>query len=86
MNKMKFLMAAFCVTTGSLFTACHDNEIDNNPDNQEVARTYHLTANANTAVSTNGESRALVQDGSNPKVLKSAWLANDEVMAFRFGR
>lgn len=82
MNKMKFLMAAFCVTTGSLFTACHDNEIDNNPDNQEVARTYHLTANANTAVSTNGESRALVQDGSNPKVLKSAWLANDEVMAF----
>ena len=82
MNKMKFLMAAFCVTTGSLFTACHDNEIDNNPDNQEVARTYHLTANANTAVSTNGASRALVQDGSNPKVLKSAWLANDEVMAF----
>ena len=43
MNKMKFLMAAFCVTTGSLFTACHDNEIDNNPDNQEVARTYRLT-------------------------------------------
>ena len=82
MNKMKFLMAAFCVTTGSLFTACHDNEIDNNPDNQEVARTYRLTANANTAVSTNGESRALVQDGSNPKLLKSAWLANDEVMAF----
>lgn len=82
MNKMKFLMAAFCVTTGSLFTACHDNEIDNNPDNQEVARTYRLTANANTAVSTNGASRALVQDGSNPKLLKSAWLANDEVMAF----
>jgi hypothetical protein len=82
MNKMKFLMAAFCVTTGSLFTACHDNEIDNNPDNQEVARTYRLTANANTAVSTDGTSRALVQDGSNPKLLKSAWLANDEVMAF----
>lgn len=82
MNKMKFLMAAFCVTTGSLFTACHDNEIDNNPDNQEVARTYRLTANANTAVSTDGASRALVQDGSNPKLLKSAWLANDEVMAF----
>ena len=82
MNKMKFLMAALCVTTGSLFTACHDNEIDNNPDNQEVARTYRLTANANTAVSTDGASRALVQDGSNPKLLKSAWLANDEVMAF----
>ena len=82
MNKMKFLMAALCVTTGSLFTACHDNEIDNNPDNQEVARTYRLTANANTAVSTDGTSRALVQDGSNPKLLKSAWLANDEVMAF----
>lgn len=82
MNKMKFLMAAFCVTTGSLFTACHDNEIDNNPDNQEVARTYRLTANANTAVSIDGASRALVQDGSNPKLLKSAWLANDEVMAF----
>ena len=82
MNKMKFLMAAFCVTTGSLFTACHDNEIDNNPDNQEVARTYRLTANANTAVSADGASRALVQDGSNPKLLKSAWLANDEVMAF----
>ena len=82
MNKMKFLMAAFCVTTGSLFTACHDNEIDNNPDNQEVSRTYRLTANANTAVSTYGIGRALVQDGSNPKLLKSAWLANDEVMAF----
>ena len=81
MNKMKFLMAALCVTTGSLFTACHDNEIDNNPDNQEVARTYRLTANANKAVSTDGTSRALVQDGSNPKGLKSAWLLNDAILA-----